>query len=208
MTDEEKRIVKKLKAIINNTPYPGEKATAMNVLKNYCLKHGITSEQLDVDEEKEFEYIITDKYHICLYLLKNISFWVFKRHEKRWSDESFSVYVYCDPRKKAYDIIRIRTTTAVFLEIIGEFEVYNVAFKKQLNNYIHDKRKEFTRAFLEAHDLLIPSDEVEPKQIGKINPKDDEKRLWEAASYLDTLGKIEHVTVYKQLENHHKKNNK
>lgn len=39
MTDKEKRIVDKLKAIIKNTPYEGEKSTAINVLKKYCLKH-------------------------------------------------------------------------------------------------------------------------------------------------------------------------
>lgn len=199
MTEEEKRIVKKLQGIINDTPYPGEKATALNVLKKYCLKHGITLDQLETDEEKVFDYEIVDKSNTGGVLLLSIVFWTLKRHKKPWHDERMLSFRYNCRSKQSVRLYKIKTTTEIFLEIISEFEVYFRAYKKQVRNYLRDMKIEFTRAFLDAHDLLLPSDEFKPKRIGEEKLEDDIKRFWEAAAYRETLSRVEHVTVHKQI---------
>ena len=198
MNDKERRIVDKLKALIANTPYEGEKQTAINVLKKYCLEHNISEEELDEPSEKEFQYdIANDSWAYGLF--KCVSFHFFDRKgEASQFNEKIRFYEYTDRKYKHLLCVKIICSLADFAELIAEFQQYNSAFKKQLKRFLKKKNDEFQRAFLDKNNLLLPFDFY--KRIGEERPEDQVKYFEEAISYEITLSEVKKIDIYKQLE--------
>lgn len=195
MNDEEKRIVNKLKALIDNTPYAGEKATALNVLKKYCEKHNISEEELNEPEEKTFDYDISrDDYTIGIF--RCVAFWFFDRKGINFS-EGLKFYTYKGKKFKHLACCEIHCKPADFVELVAEFEQYNAAFKKQLSRFLKKQKDEFKRAFLDKNNLLLPFDFY--KRIGKEEPIDMQKAFIESAGYIYALSGAKSVEIHKQI---------
>jgi hypothetical protein len=159
MTDKERKIINKLKAIIKDTPYAGEKATAINVLKNYCLKHNIDESELQESEKKRFEYIVHGRQSdlvwdenialfevICqkFYERRNENFWE-QGHRGYQDEHAFHYY--------------LLMTSEDFINLIAEYEFYKKAFKKAYKKAFSDWEKDFFRAFLKKQNLLLNPDD-------------------------------------------------
>ena len=139
---KDERIIQKLKAIIADTPYPGERETALNVLKRYCLAHNISEEDLDNSiQEQIFSYDVPrGKNQEWAGLLRCISYHYFERKGKAHEAESrFKQYTYRDQGLRNLINIEIKCYPAEFIEIIAEYEVYAAAFKKQVKAFLKKK---------------------------------------------------------------------
>ena len=172
MTEKERRIVEKLQALIKNTPYAGEKQTAINVLKNYCLKHNISEEELGSVELQNFEYIIKDnpnnKFDLW-WLFEVIGRHYYERTGRNFFDEDIRYHV--ESKKKTFLFLRI--TSSDFVNLISEYEFYARNFSKEKRKAIKEFERNFFRAFLMKQDLLFESDITEedyfldPKEIAR-----------------------------------------
>lgn len=160
MNDKEKTIINKLKALIENTPYAGEKSTAINVLKNYCLKHNISDSELEDSEKKYFEYFVTgcrDGKHfdenIELFEVVCQKFYE-RRNESFWEQEHKGLQF-----KKQFRYLLYMTSTD-FINLIAEYEFYKSAFKRSYKKAFAQWQKDFFRAFLKKQNLLLkPTEE-------------------------------------------------
>ena len=200
MNSKDERIIQKLKAIIADTPYPGERETALNVLKRYCLAHNISEEDLDNSiQEQIFSYDVPrGKNQEWAGLLRCISYHYFERKGKAHEAESrFKQYTYRDQGLRNLINIEIKCYPAEFIEIIAEYEVYAAAFKKQVKAFLKKKHEEFLRAFLDKNDLLLPPDYF--KLIGKLDVEETMHQFWESASYELALEEASIVSTHKQL---------
>lgn len=198
MNSKDERIIQKLKAIIDDTPYPGEREAALNVLERYCLAHNISEEDLDNSiEEQIFSYDIPrGENYEWAQLLRCVTYYYFERKGKSFKGRS-ELYEY--RAKKLRNLLRMefKCYPAEFIEIIAEYEVYAAAFKKQLNAFLKKKHKEFLRAFLDKNDLLLPPDYF--KLIGKLDMGEVVHQFWESASYELALEEASRVSTHKQL---------
>lgn len=155
MTEKDKRIINKLKAIISNTPYAGEKSTAINVLKKYCLKHNIDESDLESDEKKYFEYIVSGKAPYEEYD-ENASLFIVvaeKFYERRNEDFFEQGHKGGQIDDKYY--YRLFMTYADFVSLIAEYEFYKNAFEKARKKAFQEWQRNFFRAFLMKQNLLL-----------------------------------------------------
>lgn len=198
MTDKEKQIVDKLKRLINNTPYEGERNTALNVLKKYCLAHGITEEDLDSQEEANFSYDLYDQNSYNIF--QCVCFHFFNRRKRISHRNELDKFVsYFEYRHKRNSIfVEIKCSPSEFAALIGEFEVYKSSFNKQLKKRIAELKERYLRAYLDKNDLLLPPDTE--YLIGKEEPYSHQKFV-EDLEYELLVKKTKKAEVYKQLEN-------
>lgn len=197
MTEKERRVVEKLKALIADTPYKGEKETAIRVLKNYCLKHNISEADLDGVEIREFTYELGDQDSHNIFIC--VSFHYFKKNKRIVNiAELDAVESFWHRRgQRNSNFVKLLCSPGDFAALIAEFEIYKVAFKKQLKKWLAKQKFKFEKAFLDKHDLLIPVEAV--KRIGESGPPDP-GYLLEDLAYIDTLKDVEKVEIYKQIE--------
>lgn len=198
MTDKEKQIVEKLKRLINNTPYEGERNTALNVLKKYCLLHGITEEDLDGQEEVNFYYDLYDQNSFNIFQCVCFHFFSRRNRISRTSelDKFVSYFEYKHKRNSIF--VEIKCSPGEFAALIGEFEVYKSSFNKQLKKRIAELKDKYLRAYLDKNNLLLPPDTK--YLIGKEEPYSHQKFV-EDLEYELLVKKTKKAEVYKQLEN-------
>lgn len=194
MTDKERKIINKLKAIIKDTPYAGEKATAINVLKNYCLKHNIDESELEESEKKHFEYIVHGKQsdpaldeNIALFEVICQKFYE-RRNENFWEQGHRG---YQDGHAFRYYLLM---TSEDFINLIAEYEFYKKAFKKAYKKAFSDWERDFFRAFLKKQNLLLKPDDDEP-----FKPFTKEELLREERVDL-IASDVEHKPFHKQIK--------
>lgn len=180
MTEKEKRIVDKLKAIIKNTPYEGEKNTAINVLKKYCLKHNINFEELaNTEEAQEFNYTIKEKVGYEYGLVDFFITLIKKHFQRKKEDFSHKDVWYYESKKNTY-CFSLKVKTSDFFEIVAEYEFYSKHYVEEYKKQLKDFKMKYFRAFLSKHSLLLdPSDDDERELT------DEEKRLFYEASILE-----------------------
>lgn len=169
MTEKERKIIEKLKALIKDTPYEGEKQTALNVLKNYCLKHGINETELETKTEQKFTYKVKGLYSsekinpIDLFIV--IARHYFKRQGKDFYKMGFEYY--SDKRKNETHFY-MTLPPSDFINLIAEYEFYAKAYKKAYKKQLRDFDFKFYRAFLMKHDLLFdPDPNEEQKELSE-----------------------------------------
>lgn len=193
MTDKEKRIVEKLQALIKDTPYAGEKETAINVLKNYCLKHGIEEWELNNNHKQTFEYIIHDnidnffgEYHL---------FSVIARHfYERRNEDYFNQGHRYRQKKKKYLVLLLEMTSEDFVNLIAEYEFYKKAFNKSYKKAFEQWQRDYFRAFLMKQNLLFNANPNEEVRIPTSEEIEREQRV------ISMTTDIKKVDFYKQLK--------
>lgn len=194
MTEKEKRIIEKLKALIKDTPYEGEKKTALNVLKNYCLKHNIDEAELELEMTKKFEYVIhgsissettIDDYTIFSVIARHY----FKRQGKDFYEMGFRYYEKT-PNKL---ILFMELPPQDFVNLISEYEFYLKAYKKEHKKAFKNFERTFYRAFLMQQDLLFPADPDEEQK--ELTGEELEREI----EVINQSSKIKKVQYFKQL---------
>ena len=185
MTDREKRIIKKLQAIIKGTPYEGEKATAMNVLRNYCKTQHInldelSDDELNANEIKERYYEFVDNGYrgqlVTQVICRCMSEFGRPQREIRYGIRG---------KKKIY---LIEVNSEEYLTIVTRCELYWKAYKEQL--------KQFNLAFLMKNHLLgeAPIDAPEPTE--------EELERYKKASLMSTfMDEVRDPNKHKRLLN-------
>lgn len=195
MTEEEKRIVKKLKAIINNTPYDGEKNTALNVLKKYCLKHNISESDLDDNEKRYFEYVVNGKSCYEKYDENASLFEVVARKFYERRNEDFYEQGHRGGEFGGKYHYQLYMTYEDFISLISEYEFYKNAFKKAKKKSFTEWERNFFRAFLMKQKLLLKPTDEDDMSI----PTPDEIRREEQVMAM--ASGIKKANYYKQIGN-------
>ena len=159
MTEKEKRIVEKLKAIINNTPYEGEKATALNVLRNYCKKHNldlntILSKEPSGGDVKDHIYEFTNS---SKYRRKLVFQTVANYMQRKGFDHKGLSYTQFGKRIRVYIP---KVTSEDYLIIVTLCELYWKGFKNQIDD--------FYIAFLTKNQLFIEPDSIEQPTLEEL----------------------------------------
>jgi len=193
MTDKERRIVEKLQALIKDTPYAGEKATAISVLKNYCLKHGIEEWELNSNHKQTFEYVIRD--NIDNPFGEYNLFEVIARHFYERQNENFweQGHRYYQKNKKTL-VLLLEMTSEDFVNLIAEYEFYKKAFNKSYKKAFEQWQRDYFRAFLMKQDLLFDAD---PNKEIRIPTEEEIEREQRVISMTTDIKKVD---FYKQLE--------
>ena len=193
MTDKEKRIVDKLKAIIKNTPYEGEKNTTINVLKKYCLLHNLNFEELaNTEELQEFNYTIKEKVGYDYGLVDFFCTLIKKHFQRKKEDFNYKDIWFYESKKNKYSFT-LKMKTSDFFEIVAEYEFYSKHYVKEYEKQLIDFKMKYFRAFLSKHSLLLePSDDDEKELTAK-----EERLFFEAKIMADD---IEKINYFKQIK--------
>ena len=135
MTEREQRLLKKLKTM-SEKGFGGEKAAAKNLLDKMMKKLGVTSKDLDVDEEKVYSFKIHKG------KMYNKLFWQIVSSVVDFNNLKF--------RKSSNYEYELLLKPEVAVELQAKHEFYSNAFKEDLNIFLS--------AFIHLHNLypIVP----------------------------------------------------
>lgn len=193
MTPKERAIIEKLQALIKSTPYEGEKQTALNVLKNYCLKHNINEAELATETEKMFTYIVNGSPEATNVITDYDLFSVIARHYFNRQGKDFYQMGFTYRLEGNKTILKMNLTPSDFVNLIAEYEFYLKAYKKSYKKEFKDFQFRFYRAFLMQQDLLF-----KPKE--KSEEEYSEEAIEEEMDVIKQSKKIDKVHYFKQIE--------
>lgn len=136
MTDKQKSILSKIKAIIDDTPYDGERESATAMFNRLCKKYGIEPSDFE-NAELGTKFIKYPKdcmeKRIVYHAIWKIHEDKFKRQPSLWS------------RGDKKNHIGIKLTNAELIELSAYVDFYLLAFRREVDL--------FTTAFIHANSL-------------------------------------------------------
>lgn len=150
MTDKIKRIIKKLQAVIDDTPFEGEKRNAENLLNKILKENNITLAELEKEtSEVKWFYITSKKIFNGRHLSSQI---VYRYYSEKHIDKA--VYIGSNNREICFE-----ATLEEYVEIMARIKFYSSIYKHELET--------FYSAFIQVNHLgsLPLSDEENDYQL-------------------------------------------
>jgi hypothetical protein len=170
MTDKQKSVLTKIKAIIDDTPYEGERESATAMFNRLCKKYGIEPSDFE-SEEMTIKWIKIPK-DKGEKLVINQTVW--KIHEERLKRQP-SLWSNGNPGYK--NKLGIKLTNSELIELSAYVDFYLKAYRRELEI--------FTSAFIQANDLGIDSEFLGSSREEKLFYGEEELKVMKLSSALE-----------------------